>query len=115
VTVYRILSALALAVVAAGVARTLVHLQQIGATVATQDDVTALASRIDAVSSAVATGVANIRQDIEDIKSANPEVDLSALEASVAGLESSAGQLTDLDAENPAAPGEPVPGEPGQL
>ncbi len=56
-----------------------------------QEDLDAIVNRIDAA-------VAGIRQDIADIKAANPEVDFSALEQRVAGLEA-------LDAENPA----PVP------
>lgn len=64
-------------------------------TMATQEQVDALAARLDTV-------LAGIRQDIADIKAAHPEVDLSGLEARVAGLET-------LDAENP----EPSP-EPGE-
>ena len=60
---------------------------------ATQDQVNALVTRID-------TAVAAIRQDIADIKAAHPEIDLSALEASVGGLEG-------LDAENPEPPPAP--------
>lgn len=58
-----------------------------------QDDLNALVARID-------TAVAGIRQDIADLKAANPAVDFSALEDRVAGLEG-------LDAENPAPPAEP--------
>lgn len=57
-----------------------------------QDDLNALVSRID-------TAVAGIRQDIADLKAANPAVDFSALEDRVAGIEG-------LDAENPAPPAE---------
>ncbi|MFF3443662.1 hypothetical protein [Streptosporangium sp. NPDC002721] len=57
---------------------------------AKQDDLNNLVGRID-------TAVAGIRSDIEAIKAEHPEVDLSALEARVAGLEG-------LDAEYPAAP-----------
>lgn len=60
---------------------------------ATQADLDALVARID-------TATAGIRQDIADIKAANPGIDLSALEDRVAGLEG-------LDAENPAPPAEP--------
>lgn len=62
-----------------------------------QDQVNAFVARID-------TATAGIRQDIADLKAANPAVDFSALEERVAGLEG-------LDAENPAAPAEP-PAEP---
>ncbi len=53
-----------------------------------QEDLDAIVTRID-------TAVAGIRQDIADLKADHPEVDFSALEERVAGLES-------LDAENPA-------------
>jgi hypothetical protein len=66
---------------------------------ATQEQVDALATRID-------TAVAGIRSDIERIRTEHPEVDLSGLEERVAGLEG-------LDAENPAPVEEP-PAEPQQ-
>lgn len=75
---------------------------------ASQADIDQLASRVDAVGTAVSTGVGNIRGDIADIKAANPGVDLTALEASVATLEGDAQSVTDLDAENPAAPANPT-------
>lgn len=55
-----------------------------------QEDLDNLVGRVD-------VAVAGIRQDIADIKAANPDVDLSALIARVEGLEG-------LDAENPAPP-----------
>jgi hypothetical protein len=55
-----------------------------------QDDLNNLVARID-------TAVAGIRSDIEGLKADNPDVDFSALEARVQGLEG-------LDAEYPAAP-----------
>lgn len=55
-----------------------------------QDDLNALVARID-------VAVGGIRQDIADLKAAHPEVDFTALEERVAGLEG-------LDAENPSAP-----------
>lgn len=79
-------------------------------TMATQNDVNQLAGRVDAVKTAVNTGVAGIRSDLETIKAAHPEIDLSALDASVTTLETSVQGVTDLDAENPAAE---VPAEPG--
>ena len=57
---------------------------------ATQDQVNALAARIEA-------SIAGIRQDLDELKAANPDLDLSALEAKVADLEG-------LDAENPVPP-----------
>jgi len=62
---------------------------------ATQADLDALVSRID-------SAVAGIRTDIEQIKAAHPDIDLSGLEQRVASLEG-------LDAENPQAPVEPTP------
>lgn len=91
----------------------LTNLRMIGARMATQDDVDQLVERINTVASTVDTGVSNIRQDIEEIKAANPAVDFSSLEESVANLEASAGLVTGLDEENPAAPVEPEePSEP---
>lgn len=56
---------------------------------AQQDALDALVARIDAATM-------GIRQDIADLKAANPGVDFSALEEKVSGLEG-------LDAENPPA------------
>jgi ABC-type transporter Mla subunit MlaD len=67
--------------------------RKVDAIMATQAQLDALVSRID-------TAVAGIRADIDEIKAAHPEIDLSGLEARVAGLEG-------LDAENPAPPAEP--------
>lgn len=55
-----------------------------------QDDLNNLVARID-------NAVAGIRSDIEDLKARHEDVDFSALEARVAGLEG-------LDAEYPAVP-----------
>lgn len=55
-----------------------------------QEELDAFVARID-------TATAGIRQDIADLKAANPGVDFSALEERVAGLEG-------LDAENPEPP-----------
>lgn len=55
---------------------------------------------LDAIVARIDTATADIRQDIADLKAANPSVDFSALEEKVAGLEG-------LDAENPAP--EPPP------
>jgi hypothetical protein len=62
-------------------------------TMATQAALDALVARID-------TAVAGIRADIEALKAREPELDLSSLEARVAGLEG-------LDAEYPEAPETP--------
>jgi hypothetical protein len=81
----------------------------IGEKMATQQDIDNLVGRVNAVETAINDGVAGIRSDIEALKVANPRVDTSALEASVAQLEGSVGGLTALDAENPAAPVDPEP------
>jgi hypothetical protein len=59
----------------------------------TQAQIDALTARLDAAT-------AGIRADIQAIKDAHPDVDVTALEARVAGLEG-------LDAENPEATPEP--------
>ena len=69
--------------------------RKVGHVMATQEQLNALVARIDG-------SVAGIRLDIEQIKAAHPEIDLSALEERVAGLEG-------LDAENPEAVPEPGP------
>jgi hypothetical protein len=65
------------------------------------DRIMATQQQLDEYVARIGDAVAGIRQDIADIKAANPELDLSGLEERVAGLES-------LDAENPAAPAEPT-------
>ena len=59
---------------------------------------------LQAATTAVTSGVANIRQDIADLKAANPGVDTTAREASVGRLEAEVTDVTELDSENPAAP-----------
>jgi hypothetical protein len=74
---------------------------------AQQDDINALVTRVSTVADGIAAGVAGVRQDVQDLKDAQADgetLDLTALDASVAALEQNAGQLTALDAENPAAP-----------
>lgn len=64
---------------------------------ATTEDV----NRIMAKVTAIGEGVARIRQDVTDLKAANPALDLAALEASVDAV---GADVTELDEENPAAP-----------
>lgn len=64
--------------------------RKVGMIMAKQDEINALVERLGTVTD-------GLRSDIEAIKAEHPEVDLSALEARVAGLEG-------LDAEYPAAP-----------
>lgn len=85
--------------------QTILHMiRQIGNTMATQADLDALSARLSAVADSFTAGVANIRSDIADLKAANPGVDTSALEATVARLEANAADVTELDSENPAPP-----------
>lgn len=65
--------------------------------VATQDQVNALAQR-------VTDDVAAIRAEVDEIKAAHPEVDLSALETAVNSLHQTA---VDID-PSPEAPAEPA-------
>ncbi|MGC5012501.1 hypothetical protein ACLQ2R_17195 [Streptosporangium sp. DT93] len=67
-----------------------------------QDDLNAIVGRID-------TAVAGIRSDIEAIKAEHPEVDLSALEARVAGLEGLDAEYPVAAPQDPEAPVEPQP------
>jgi multidrug resistance efflux pump len=79
-------------------------LKQIGSTMATQADLDALNARLDAAQTAREAAVANIRSDIAALKSANPGLDTTALEATVARVEAGTVDETELDSENPAPP-----------
>lgn len=84
----------------------------------TQADIDAIVSRLDANNVALSAGftaltdaVAGIRQDVADIKAANPALDLSALDNSLAALDAQVASIgtavadaTELDSENPAPP-----------
>ena len=78
--------------------------QRIGRTMATQEQLDALTARISAANDATVAGLANIRQDIADLKANNPSLDTTALEATVARLESNASDATELAGENPTPP-----------
>lgn len=69
----------------------------------TQADLDALNTRLSAAADTFTTGLADIRQDIADLKAANPGVDTTALEATVQRIEQGAADATELDSENPAA------------
>jgi len=77
--------------------------ERMESTMSKQDDIDALGARVDAATAAVTTGVAGIRQDIADLKAANPGVDTTALEASVGRLEAEVTDVAELDSENPPA------------
>jgi prefoldin subunit 5 len=88
----------------AAVARLAAQLQRLERLImSTQADVDALNTRLSAAADAITTGLADIRQDIADLKAANPGVDTAALEATVQRLEQGAADVTELDSENPAA------------
>lgn len=65
--------------------RILARLDYLEGIMATQEQIDALAERIG-------TATADIRADIAQIKADHPEVDTSALESRVAGLEGLAGE-----------------------
>lgn len=69
-----------------------------------QEKVDAIASQLTEYGTQLSTTEANIRQDIADLKAANPAIDFSALETSVAGIATAANGLKNLDLENPAPP-----------
>lgn len=68
---------------------------------ATQDDITRLTEQVTAATGRITSATTAIRQDIADLKTANPGLDTTALEESVATLTAGVGGLEDLDAENP--------------
>jgi hypothetical protein len=70
------------------------------AIMATQESVDALTAKVTDAATKISTATDNIRQDIADLKAANPQVDTTALEASVDALAASVGGLDELDAEN---------------
>lgn len=54
-------------------------------------------AQLDNLTAAISTATANIRQDIADLKAQMPNLDTTALDASVAALQA-------LDVENPPPP-----------
>lgn len=72
-------------------------------TMATQDDIDQLTTRIQAQDARVQTALDGIRQDLDALKAAHPELDLSNLDASVAQLEQVGSAAEELDGENPPA------------
>lgn len=70
---------------------------------ATQDQVDALKATVDQLGGDLATAVSGIQSDLDALKKANPAVDISALEASVATLSTAVQGAQAVDAENPPA------------
>lgn len=68
----------------------------------TQEKLDALKDQIAGIGTQLATATAGIQQDIADLKTANPAVDFTAINATVAAVKAAADALTALDAENPA-------------
>lgn len=63
------------------------------------DMATLTQAQLDNLTAAINAAVTNIRQDIADLKAQIPDLDTTALDASVAGLQA-------LDVENPPPPAE---------
>ena len=70
---------------------------------ATQADIDALTAQITDRDAALATALAGIQGDLDALKAANPAVDITALQASVAALGDTVAQAAAVDAENPPA------------
>lgn len=68
----------------------------------TQEKLDAVSDAIEAVATQLTASTEGIRQDILDLKNANPALDFSRLDAKVAAVTAAAAALAALDAENPA-------------
>jgi hypothetical protein len=71
---------------------------------ATQADIDAIVAQITALGGTLTTALNGIRQDIADLKVANPGVDTTALETSVNDLATAVAGASELDSENPVTP-----------
>jgi hypothetical protein len=80
------------------------QLNTIGDTMATQEDVNALQATVDQLGGSLSTALVGIQGDLDALKEAHPELDLSALQASVSNLATAVDQATAIDAENPVPP-----------
>ena len=72
-------------------------------TMATQTDIDALTAQLATLSSDLSGAVAGIQADLDALKAANPAVDITALQASVASLSTVVASAQAVDAENPPA------------
>jgi ABC-type transporter Mla subunit MlaD len=73
-------------------------------TMATQDDIDQLTTRMDQRDAQLQSALDGIRQDVADLKAEHPEVDLSRLDAAIGQFEQLTDTATELDGENPAPP-----------
>jgi len=64
--------------------------------VATQAEIDALTSRVNEVSATQTKALGEIKTEIENLKTANPDIDTTALEGAVASAESGAKDLDDV-------------------
>jgi hypothetical protein len=71
---------------------------------ATQADVDALTAAVSGVSTDLAAAVTNIQAEIAALQTANPALDLSALQTAVSGLVTVQGTVDALETPPPAAP-----------
>lgn len=69
----------------------------------TQDRLDQLTATLNGVADRLTTGLDGVRGDLQALKDANPAVDFTALDASVARLSGEADALSALDTETPAA------------
>lgn len=66
-----------------------------------QDKLDAYAAQVDTFVTALGNAVDGIAADIAALKAANPAVDTTKIDASMAGLSAMVDKATALDAENP--------------
>ena len=71
-------------------------------TVATQESIDQLTAALNGFRTDLGTALDGIQGDLDALKAANPAVDTTALEASVASLAGVVQRAADIDAENPA-------------
>lgn len=89
--------------------RMIIHLMERTRTMATQEQVDALAAQLGDFAAGLSSALDGIQSDIDDLKAEHPDVDLSAIEEKVAALTPLAERAAAIDAENPAAAPEPTP------
>lgn len=78
---------------------------------ATQQDIDALTQQVTQVQSDLAASSQQIQSELDSLSSANPQLDVSALEAAVAPLDGAVKALGQLSPQQ-AQPGQPAPASP---
>jgi hypothetical protein len=73
-------------------------------TLATQDDVNALTAAIEQVETDLQTAATNIQSELDALASANPTLDLTALQDAVTPLDDQVNALGNLKPTPPATP-----------